>query len=134
MGEEHHPLMGPGGGDELPLFGKPVRDVVRQVSGLPQLFDVPLRDGGDHPLASRSGHVWRRFRRRMWTCALELECARMDEQGGRRRGWKKVNPYPFLGADEIMHPHQPGKTLLSPSAVINGAFGLPTPVLMRIPE
>ena len=35
MGEEHHPLMGPRGGDELPLFGKPVRDVARQVSGLP---------------------------------------------------------------------------------------------------
>ena len=35
MGEEHHPLMGPGGGDELPLFGKPVRDVLGQVSGLP---------------------------------------------------------------------------------------------------
>ena len=24
MGEEHHPLMGPGGGDELPLVGQPV--------------------------------------------------------------------------------------------------------------
>ena len=44
MGEEHHPLMGPR--DELPLFRKPVRDVVRQVSGLPQLFDMSLRDGG----------------------------------------------------------------------------------------
>ena len=62
MGEEHHPLMGPRGGDELPLFGKPVRNVVRQVSGLPQFFDVSLRDGGDHPLASRSGHGWRRLR------------------------------------------------------------------------
>ena len=44
MGEEHHPLMEPGGGDELPLFGKPVRNVVRQASGLPQFFDVSLRD------------------------------------------------------------------------------------------
>ena len=35
MGEEHHPLLGPTGGDELPLFRKPVRNVVRQVSGLP---------------------------------------------------------------------------------------------------
>ena len=62
MGEEYHPLMGPRSGDELPLFGKPVRDVASQISGLPQLFDVSLRDGGDHPLASRSGHDWRRLR------------------------------------------------------------------------
>ena len=41
MGEEHHPLMGPRGGDELSLFGKPVRNVVRQVSGLPQFLMCP---------------------------------------------------------------------------------------------
>ena len=80
MGEEHHPLMGPRGGDELPLFGEPVRDVVRQVSGLPQLFDVSLHDGGDHPLASRSVHGWRRLRWGVRTWALELECARMDRR------------------------------------------------------
>ena len=62
MGEEHHPLMGPRVGDELPLFGELVRDVIRQVSGLPQLFDMSLHDGGDHPLASRSAHDWRRSR------------------------------------------------------------------------
>ena len=44
MGEEHHPLMGPGGGDELPLVWEPVHNVVGQVSGFPQLFDVPLRE------------------------------------------------------------------------------------------
>ena len=33
IGEEHHPLMGPGGGDELPLIWEPVRDVVGKVSG-----------------------------------------------------------------------------------------------------
>ena len=80
MGKEYHPLMGPGGGDELPLLGKPVCDVVRQVSGLPQFFDVSLRDGGDHPLASRSGHGWGRLRRDVRTWALELECAEMDKQ------------------------------------------------------
>ena len=63
-----------------------LRDVAGQVSGVAQLLDMPLRDGGGHPLASHSGHVWRELRRRMWTWALELECARMDEQGGRRRG------------------------------------------------
>ena len=62
MGEEYHPLMGPRSGDELPFFGKPVRDIASQISGLPQLCDVSLRDGGDHPLASRSGRGWRRLR------------------------------------------------------------------------
>ena len=86
MGKEYYPLMGPGGGDELSLVGEPMRDVAGQVSGAAQLLDMPLHDRGGHPLASRSGHVWRRLRRRMWTWALELECARMGEQGGRRRG------------------------------------------------
>src|SRR3954469_8416285 len=84
MGEEHHPLMGPGGGDELPLFWEPVHDVVRQVSGLPQLFDVSLRDGGDRPLASHSGHGWRRLRWGVRTWALELEYAKVDEQGRKK--------------------------------------------------
>ena len=80
MGEEHHPLMGPGGGDELPLVGEPMRDVAGQVSGLPQPLDVPLRNGGDHPLASRFGHGWRRLRWEVWTWALELECAEKDKR------------------------------------------------------
>src|SRR3954464_1406561 len=75
VGKEHYPLMGTWGGEELPLFGKPVRDVVRQVSVLPQFFDVSLRDVGDHPLASRSGHGWSRSRWEVRTWALELECA-----------------------------------------------------------
>ena len=62
MGEEHYPLMGPGGGDELPLIWKPVCDVVGQVSGSPQFLDVSLCDGGDNPPASCSGHGWRRLR------------------------------------------------------------------------
>ena len=62
MGEEYYTLMGPGGGDERPLIWETVRDVVGQESGSPQFLDVYLRDGGDHPLASRSGHDWRRSR------------------------------------------------------------------------
>ena len=62
MGEKYYPLMGPGGGDELPLVGEPVRDVAGQISGAAQLLDVPLRNGGGHPLSSRSGHGWRRLR------------------------------------------------------------------------
>ena len=80
MGKKNNPLMGPGGGDELPHIWKPVRDVVRQVSGLPQLFDLPLRDGGGHPYTSRSGHDWRRLRWEVRAWALELECTEMDKQ------------------------------------------------------
>ena len=80
MGEKHDPLMGPRGGGELPLLGKPVRDVVRQVFGLPQLFDLPLRDGGGHPSTSHSGHDWSRLRWEMRAWALELECAGTNKQ------------------------------------------------------
>ena len=44
VGKEHYPLMGPGGGDELPLIWEPVCDVVGQVSDSPQLLDVSLRE------------------------------------------------------------------------------------------
>src|SRR3954469_21656157 len=74
VGKEYYPLMGPWGGEELPLFGKPVRDVVRQVSGFPQFFDVSLRNRGGHPLASRSGQGWRRLRWEVRAWVLELEC------------------------------------------------------------
>src|SRR3954469_2495437 len=62
VGKKYYPLMGPWGGEKLPLLGKPVRDVLGQVSGLPQLFYLNLRDGGDLPLASCSGHCWRTLR------------------------------------------------------------------------
>ena len=62
MGKKYYPLMGPGGGNELSLVGEPVRDVAGQVSSVAQLLDLPLHDGGGHPLASRSGHGWRRLR------------------------------------------------------------------------
>ena len=80
IGKKHYPLMGPGGGEELSLVGELMRDVARQVSSVAQLLDLPLRDGGGHPLASRSGHDWRRLRRDVRTWALELECAEMDKQ------------------------------------------------------
>ena len=59
MGKEYYPLMGPRGGDELSLVGEPVPG---QISSAAQLLDVPLRNRGGHPLASRSGHSWRRLR------------------------------------------------------------------------
>ena len=88
MGKKNDPLMGPGGGDELPLIWEPVRDVIGQVSGFPQLLDLPLRNGGGHPLASRSRHNWGRLRRDVRAWALELECAEMDKQR-RKKAWMK---------------------------------------------
>ena len=35
VGKEYYPLMGPWGGEKLPLLRKPVRDVFGQVSVLP---------------------------------------------------------------------------------------------------
>ena len=46
VGEEYDPLTRPGGGDELPLVGQPVRDVAGEVSSVAQLFDVLLLNGG----------------------------------------------------------------------------------------
>ena len=55
--------------------------MVVRLSGHPLIQDsLTLRDGGDHPLASRSGHGWRRLRWGVRTWALELECAEMDKQ------------------------------------------------------
>ena len=55
--EKHYPLLRLWGRDDLPFDREPVRDVCGQVSGLPELLDVLLLDGGGHPLASRSEHV-----------------------------------------------------------------------------
>ena len=42
----------------------------------------------------------------MRTWALELECAKVDEQIKEEEGVdEKVNPYPFIWADETMRPH-----------------------------
>ena len=41
MGKKNNPLMGPGGGDVLPRIWEPMRDVIRQVSGLPQVLICP---------------------------------------------------------------------------------------------
>ena len=88
MGEEHYPLMGPGG-DELPLIGEPVRDVIGQVSGSPQFLDVSLRDGGDHPLASHSGHAWSGLRRKCelgcWSSSAQEWMSKEEEDVGRKR-------------------------------------------------
>ena len=135
VGEEHDPLMGPGGGDELPLIWEPVRDVVEQVSGSPQFLDVSLRGGGDHPLASRSGHVWNGFTEKVRTWALELESVGIDKQR-RKKAWVKMgHPYPFIEAEKTVRlPTFPLRIAYSPSATIDGTVGLHMLVLMRIPR
>ena len=74
------------------------------------------------------------MRREVRTWALELEYAEMDKRRRKKAQMKKVDPYPLIWADETISPHQPNKLAYLPSAAVNGAVGLPTPVLMRIPE
>ena len=67
---------------------------------------------------------------RAWT--LELENGWADE--GEGMGGKRVDPYLFIEAVEIMRlPTCPVKLAHSPKRRVNGAVGLPTPVLTRIP-
>ena len=94
--------MGFWGRDDLPCVWEPVRDVCGLVSGFPELRNVLLYNGGDHPLASRSGHVWNGFAEKMRTWALELECARMDGHVKKKAWVKKRNPCPFIRAEETI--------------------------------
>ena len=70
----------------------------------------------------------------MRTWALELEFAEMDKPRRKKVQVKGLNLYPLIWADGNMRPHRPDKLTYLPSATINGAVGLPTSVLMRIPE
>src|SRR4051812_6839962 len=75
---------------------------------------MALRDGGDHPLASRSGHCWRRLRWEERAWALELERARGGLEKEEEGVGKKVDLYPLIWADAVMRPHLPNKTRLPP--------------------
>ena len=88
MREEYYAFLGFRGRDDLHFGRKPMRVICGQVSGLPKLLDVLLHDGGVHPLASRSGHVWNGCTEKLRTGALELERARMDERR-RKKAWVK---------------------------------------------
>ena len=71
----------------------------------------------------------------MWTWALELECAEMDRQR-RKKAWMKrriLIPL-YIGGRRLYVPTGLVKLAYLPSATINGAVGLPTSVLMGIPE
>ena len=67
------------------------------------------------------------------TWALELECAGADEQR-RKKAWiERLILIPLYGRTKLSVPTCLVKLAYTPSAVIDGAVGLPTPVLMRIP-
>ena len=97
-------------------------------------FLMSLCDGGDHPLASRSGHGWRRLRWGVRTWALELECAGMDKQGRKKAYVKRWILIPLYGWTQLRVPTSLVKLAYLPSAAMNGAVGLPTSVLKGIPE
>ena len=66
VSKEHNPLVGFRSRDNLPCIREPVCDVCDQVSGFPELHNVLLLDGGGHPLASHSRHVWLRGEGENW--------------------------------------------------------------------
>ena len=51
VGDEHYPLIRLRSGDDLLVGREPVGDVRGQVPRFLEFLDVPLRDGGSHPLA-----------------------------------------------------------------------------------
>ena len=69
----------------------------------------------------------------MWTWVLELECAKRDEQRRKKAWMKRWILIPLYGRTKLCVPTILVKLAYPPSAVIDGAVGLPTPVLMRIP-
>ena len=114
MGKEYNTFVGLGGRNDLPRAWEPVRDIRGQVSGFPKLRDVLLRNGGGHPLASRSGHVQCVFAEKMRTWVLELVCARMDVGEEEGVGKKEESLSLYKGGRNCVPPHFPGKTCLFP--------------------
>ena len=70
----------------------------------------------------------------MRTWALELEFAEMDKPRRKKAQVKGLDLYPLIWADETCVPTGLVKLTYLPSVTINGAVGLPTSVLMGIPE
>ena len=67
------------------------------------------------------------------TGALELERARMDEEKKEECvGEREESLSLYKGGRNYAPPHLPVKIAYFPSATIDGAVGLPIPVLMRI--
>ena len=67
------------------------------------------------------------------TWVLELECAGAYEQR-RKKAWiERGILIPLYGQTKLSVPTCLVKQAYPPSTAIDGAVGLPTPVLMRIP-
>ena len=81
MGDEYYPLCGLRRGDDLSLGRQTMDDLLRQISGRPELGNVLLLDGGDHPLALTpgSGHGCLSGKE-MKTWALELEIGKAETE------------------------------------------------------
>ena len=135
--EEYNPLVGFRSRDDLSRRRETVADFLGQVHVLPKLFDILLPDGRGHPLASCSvsGHFRKAFvggeDERLGAGARARGNGLAEEEEG--VGEKEVSLSFYKGSRNCAPPHLPGKLAYSPSAVIDAAVGLPTPVLMRIP-
>ena len=112
MGKEYNPFVGFGGGDDLPRIWEPVRDIYGQVSGFPELRNVLLRNGGDHPLASRFGHVWSGLRRKCelgcWSSSAQERMSKEEEGVGEKDESLSL----YKGGRNYAPPHLPGKSLI----------------------
>ena len=113
--EEDYPLMRFRGRNDLPRVRQPVRDIRSQISGPTRLFDVLLRNGGDHALASRSGHAWGGLRRKCelgcWSSSAQ-EWMSKEEEGVGDKG-ESLSLY--KGGRSYAPPHLPGKLAYSPA-------------------
>ena len=93
MREEYYPLVGLRRGDDLSLGRQAVGDSLRQISGRPELSNVLLRDGGDHPLAltTGSGHGCLSGKEMRM---LELEIGKAETEREReKRKRESLSPY-----------------------------------------
>ena len=70
----------------------------------------------------------------MQTWALELEFAEMGKPRRKKAQVKGLDLYPLYGQTQTCVPTGLIKLAYPPSAAINGVVGLPTSVLMGIPE
>ena len=126
--KKHYPFLGFRGRDDLPFGRKPMHDDRGQVSGLLKLLDALLRNGGGHPLASRSEHVWNDCMEEVRAGALELKRARMDERRNKKAWVKKENPYLFIKVVETVRlPTCPLKSLISQAPQLRARLGYPYP-------
>ena len=95
MGDEYYPLYGLRRGDDLSLGWQTMGDLLCQIFGRPELSNVLLLDGGDHPLALTTRSVHGRLSgKEMGNWALELDIgrAKIERRREERKG-ESLSPY-----------------------------------------